>query len=105
MATQIPKEILDRITVPIIGEVREVEPHVYFWEERDHIWKDGQEFRVMHMVSPKCISRILKPVLTPEEYERRRAKLEEACARLFRSVEDKKARQAAQAAEEGEKAS
>ena len=100
----IPKEILDSITEPILGEIKEIEPGRYFWEDRDHIWKDGQEFRVMHMVSPKCISRILKPVLTPEEYERRRAKLEEACARLFRSMEDRKAREAAKGVAKGEEA-
>lgn len=100
MATKIPKEVLDIITEPIIGEVKEIEPNVYSWEDRDHIWKDGQEFRVMHMWSPNCISRILKPVLTPEEYARRHKLLEEAVRNVFLAQERRIAKKAAAKAKE-----
>lgn len=73
------------------------EPGVTWWEDEAHIWEHGQEFRVIHMEhrNPEtgkllCVAEILKPVLSPEEYERRRARLEEACARLLRSVEERK---------------
>lgn len=75
-------------------------PGVTFWEDKEHIWEHGQEFRVIHMEhrNPEtgkllCVAEILKPVLTPEKYERRRARLEEACARLLRAVEERKARE------------
>lgn len=70
------------------------EPGVTWSEDAEHVWEHGQEFRVLHMEhrNPEtgkllCVAKILKPVLSPEEYERRRARLEEACARLLRSVE------------------
>lgn len=79
------------------------EPGVTWWEDEEHIWEHGQEFRVLHMEhrNPEtgkllCVAEILKPVLTPEEYERRRARIEEACARMFRSAEEKKAREKTQ---------
>lgn len=96
MANAIPQEILDSITYEIVGDVVETEPGVYLWEEKEHIWKDGQEYRVRHMRSPKMIAEILKPVLSPEEYERRRQKLEEACAKLFIAHERAIAKKAAE---------
>lgn len=75
------------------------EPGVTWWEDEEHVWKDGQEYRVLHMEhrNPEtgrllCVAEVFKPVLTPEEYERRRAKVEAACARLFREMDARKAR-------------
>ncbi len=75
------------------------EPGVTWCEYKEHLWKDGQEYRVLHMEhrNPEtgrllCIADVLKPVLSPEEYERRRALLEAACAKLLRSAEAKNAR-------------
>lgn len=89
------EEIQSSITNEIVGEIREVEPGVFMWEDKEHTWEHGQEYRVLHIRSPKCIHTILKPILSPEEYERRRALVEEAAARLIRSVEDRKAKAAA----------
>lgn len=75
------------------------EPGVTWSEDKEHIWIDGQEYRVLHMTHVdvetgrvKCIMEVHKPVLSPEEYARRLKLIEEAAARLLRSVEDRKAR-------------
>ncbi len=77
------------------------EPGVTWWEDAEHIIQNGQEYRVLHMEhrDPEtgkllCVAEILKPVLTPEEYEKRRARVEEAAAALFRAVENRQARDA-----------
>lgn len=79
------------------------EPGVTWTEDKEHIWKDGQEYRVLRMEhrNPEtgrllCVAEIHKPVLSPEEYERRRAYLEEACARLLRAAERAKAKKEVQ---------
>lgn len=75
------------------------EPGVTWREDEAHIWEHGQEYRVLHMEhrDPEtgkllCVAEILKPVLTPEEYEKRRARVEEAAAALFRAVENRRMR-------------
>lgn len=102
MANDIPKAVLDSITYEINGEIEEVESGEYSWEEKEHYWKDGQEFRVYHRHSKTCIATILKPILSPDEYERRRQMLEAACVKLFLAHERALAKKAAEEAKRKE---
>lgn len=87
------------------------EPGVTWCEYKEHIWKDGQEYRVLHYTHEdvdthrlKAIGTVLKPVLSPEEYARRQERIAEAAARLFRSIEDRKARLADGTTQQGSEA-
>lgn len=66
------------------------EKGVIWVEDPEHDFHDGQEWRVFHYISDKAQCTVYKPVLSPEEYERRRKLLEEACVNLILSTEERK---------------
>ena len=52
--------------------------------------RDGKQFTRQHFVSGTTRINLIRPILTPEEYETRRMAIEKAAIELLKSTMDKK---------------